>query len=315
MKRWELLETFMHVVECGSLTAAAERLDVSRSLVSRHISRLESHLGTQLLFRTTRQVNPTDAGQELFLRCERLFGELEEAELSVTNRRELPKGHLRIVCTDILGEQYVARAAARFCSMHPQLRADVHITMRTVDLVAEGYDIAVRYGRLGESSLRARKVMELPHVVCASPAYLAEFGTPETIEDLHNHNCLVATFDPCTPWYFRDERGQVRVDLAGNWRSNNGSSLMTAALEGIGICRLPELYVRPLLRCGALVPLLEAYRAEPMPVWMVYPGTRHVPAKVRLFIDYFVEHAAALEAEVCASGPCPAVPGQRLPGR
>ena len=296
MKRWELLETFVYVVEGGSFAAAAERLGVSRSLVSRHVSQLEDHLGTQLLFRTTRRINPTDAGDELFARCERLFGALEEAEQSILNREETPRGHLKIVCTDILGEQYLSRAVAAFCRLHPRLTADVHITMRTVDMVAEGYDLAVRYGKLSDSSLKARKVMQLPHVVCASPVYLQKYGVPGTPDELRNHNCLVATFAPCTPWSFKVNGKSLDIDLSGNWRSNNGSALITAALEDIGICRLPELYVREHLESGALVTLLDEYAAAPLPVWMVYPNTRYLPAKVRLFIDYFVDNVAAITA-------------------
>lgn len=291
MRHWEALETFVHTVECNSLTLAAERLGVSRSLVSRHIAQLEAHLGTQLLFRTTRRIRPTDAGSMLFQKCERLFTELYEAEQAVMNRRTEPKGLLRIVCTDILGEQYVARAAAQFCIQFPQVQADVHITMRDVDLVAEGYDLAVRYGQLEESTYRARKVTELQHVVCAAPAYLERCGTPERPEDLVRHNCLVATFAPCSFWHFVEDGRDIPLRLCGNWRSNNGSSLITGALHGLGICWLPELYVRDSLLSGALVPLLESFQAEPMPVWLIYPDTRHVPAKARLFIDHFVEFA------------------------
>lgn len=288
--RWDLMESFVQVVGAGSFSAAAERMNVSKSLLSKKVSQLERHLGTQLLVRTTRKLNPTDAGQALFLKCERLFSDLEEAEQSVLSLDVMPRGHLRVVCTDILGEQYVARAAAEICGAHSQLKVDVHVTMRTVDLVAEGYDLAIRYGELNDSSLKARKVYELPHVVCASPGYFARHGKPRSIEELRTHNCLVATFDPCATWHFKLDGKDVPVDLQGNWRSNSGSALVTAALEGVGICRLPILYVREFLESGQLVPILEEFRSDPLPVWMVYPGSRYTPAKVRLFIDYFCEH-------------------------
>ena len=162
MKRWDLLETFVAVVDAGSLSAAADRLEVSRSLVSRKIAQLEKHLGTQLLFRTTRKINPTDAGYALFLKCERLFSSLEEAEQSVLNLEDVPRGHLRIVCTDMLGEKYISLAATKFCQMHPQLKVDVHVTSRLVDLVAEGYDLAVRYGKMTDSSLRLYTLLSFP---------------------------------------------------------------------------------------------------------------------------------------------------------
>lgn len=290
MKRWDLLQTFVYVVDCGSFSAAAERLNVSKSLVSRKISHLEKHLGTQLLFRTTRKINPTDAGYTLFQKCERLFGSLEEAEQSVLNLEDVPRGHLRIVCTDILGEKYISLAAAKFSVIHPQLKIDIHVTSRLVDLVAEGYDLAVRYGKLTDSSLKARKVFELPHVVSASPEYFEKNGLPEKIEDLKNHNCLVATFDPCATWRFKVGKFNVDVDLQGNWRSNNASALITASRQGLGISRLPELYVRDYLRAGELVSIFDEFQYDAFPVWLVYPNTRYVSTKARMFIDYICDN-------------------------
>ncbi|MBS0419405.1 MAG: LysR family transcriptional regulator [Proteobacteria bacterium] len=294
MSRWDLMQSFVQVVDAGSFSAAAERMQVSKSLLSKNVARLERHLGTQLLVRTTRRLNPTDAGAALFQKCERLFNDLEEAEQSVLSLDVKPRGHLRVVCTDVLGEQYVARAAAAMCALHPQLKVDVHVTMRTVDLVAEGYDLAIRYGELTDSSLKARKVYELPHVVCASPEYFAKHGRPETIEDLRQHNCIVATFDPCTTWHFKVDGRDIPIDLQGNWRSNSGSALVTAAAEGVGICRLPLLYVRDFLNSGRLIAVLEEFRSDPLPVWMVYPNARYVPAKVRFFIDYFCDNIERL---------------------
>jgi DNA-binding transcriptional LysR family regulator len=292
--RWDLMESFVHVVVAGSFSAAADRLNVSKSLLSKKVSQLERHLGTQLLVRTTRRLNPTDAGQTLFHKCERLFNDLEEAEQSVLSLDLMPRGHLRVVCTDVLGEQYVARAAAEICGAHSLLKVDVHVTMRTVDLVAEGYDLAIRYGDLTDSSLKARKVYELPHVVCASPAYFRRHRQPTNVDDLRDHNCIVATFDPCASWHFKVDGKDIAIDLQGNWRSNSGSALVTAAVEGVGVCRLPELYVREFLESGELVETLRDYRSDPLPVWMVYPNARYTPAKVRLFIDYFCENIERL---------------------
>lgn len=294
MTHWDLFHTFVHVVDCGSFSAAAARLEVSKSLVSKRVTQLESRLGTQLLFRTTRRVHPTDAGHKLFQQLERLFHSLEEAEQSVLNLEDAPRGHLRLVCTDILGERYISLAAAKFSSLYPELKIDVHVTSRMVDLVAEGYDLAVRYGKLTDSSLKARRIFELPHVVAASPRYFLERGKPQKIEDLKRHNCLVATFDPCATWRFRVAGQIVDIDLEGNWRSNNASALTAAAVESLGICRLPELYLRDHLQSGRLVTIFDQYQYDVFPVWLVYPNTRYVPAKVRLFIDYLLEHLQAL---------------------
>jgi DNA-binding transcriptional LysR family regulator len=246
--------------------------------------------------RTTRRIHVTEAGHSLYLKCERIFQELEEVEHSARNAEATPRGHLRIVCTDIMGEQYVARAAAEVCAHNSQLKVDVHVTMRAVDLIAEGYDLAIRYGELNDSSLKARKIYELRHVVCASPSYFERFGRPATIDELKKHNCLVATFAPCATWKFKHGSQAISLDLRGNWRSNSGSALITAAAEGIGICRLPELYVRNLLKTGRLVTVLDEYESDPMPVWMVYPHARYVPVKVRFFIDYFCDNVVRLLA-------------------
>lgn len=294
MNRWDLLHTFVQVVNSGSFTGAAKRLDVSNSLISRKISQLENNLGTQLLFRTTRHIHPTDAGQKLFDQCEQLFHSLEEAEQSALNQKDVPRGHLRIVCPDILGERYISLAAARFSARYPELMIDVHVTSRTVDLVVEGYDLAIRYGQLTDSSLKARKVFEMTRVVAAAPSYLARRGRPETIEDLQRHNCLVATLAPFTTWRFRVGGKAVQINLKGNWRSNNASALITAAVEGLGICRLPELYLREHLQAGRLVTILDEYQYHPFPVWLVYPNTRYISAKVRLFIDFVCDNLGSL---------------------
>src|SRR5690606_19832239 len=258
--RWDLMQSFVQVVDAGSFTLAAERLQVSKSLLSKRIAQLEHSLGTQLLVRTTRRIRPTEAGRLLFVKCERLFSDLEELERSVTNLHAKPMGRLSVACTDVLGEQYVARAAAEMCERYPQLTINVHVTMQTVDLVADGYDIAVRYGDLSDSSLKARKVYELPHVVCASPAYFARHGVPREIEDLKEHNCLAATFEPCAVWRFKVEGKEVAFRPQGSWTSNNGSALVSAAVAGMGICRLPELYLRPHLQSGKLMPIFEDFR-------------------------------------------------------
>src|SRR5262249_38977206 len=146
--------------------------------------------------------------------------------------------------------------------------------------IAEAYDLAIRYGDLVDSSLKARKVYDLRHVVCASPSYFAKNGTPQAIDDLRAHNCIVATFDPCATCHFKVDGRELAIDLQRNVRSNSGSGLVTAAVAGVGICRLPVLCVRDFLRSGQLVPTFESYRSDPLPVWMVYPNARYVPAKV-----------------------------------
>jgi len=284
---WLNLHSFVKVVEAGSFTRAAERLEVSKSHLSKRVSQLEQQLGTQLLVRTTRQMKPTDQGQQLYLTCAHLFSELDSAMQSAASPDLNLAGHLRVVCADIIGEQYVVRAATEVSKLYPQLEVDVQVTMRDVDLIAEGYDIAVRFGDLNDSSLRARQVFALPHVVCAAPAYFLDHGTPNTVDQLAAHNCLKGAFEPCVVWHFKVQGKPIHFLPQGSWTSNSGPALVNAAVQGVGICRLPEIYVQTHINAGRLVPILEEFRSEPLPVWMVYPNARYTPAKVRMFIDYF----------------------------
>lgn len=282
--------SFVTVVESGGFSAAARKLNVSKSMLSRQIARLEQTLGTQLLFRTTRQLSPTDAGETLYRRCQNLQHMLEDVQQEVMELGAEPRGRLKLVAADTFGEYYVAPLAARFMRENPLLEVEVHITSRAVDLVSEGIDLAIKYGDMEDSSLLATKIFELPHVVTASPSYIQRHGKPVMVDDLVNHNCLVATFDACTVWQFETGTGSQKLKLRGSWCSNNGPSLLAACLEGLGISRLPELYVRPYIEAGELIPLLKQYHSPPQPVWAVYPNNPHIPAKVRLFINYLKEN-------------------------
>jgi len=290
MKRWELFYTFVIVIETGSFTAAANRLKVSRSLVSKKISQLEKELETQLLFRTTRKINPTDAGTRFFNKCKRIFNDLEEVEQAALNFANMPQGQLRIICTDIMGEKYVSLLAAQFSSFYPELKTEVEVTNRPVDLVEEGYDLAIRYGTIKNLSLKARKVFDMPHIVSASPLYFKKHGKPKKIQELQDHNCLISTFEPCAIWHFKTGNKYVKFKPQGNWYSNNVSALITATLQGIGISRLPELYIREYLKSGDLISIFDEYRYDHFPIWLVYPKTKYVSPKVRMFIDFIIDN-------------------------
>ncbi len=286
MRRWDSYEAFVAVVENGSFTAAADKLRISKSAVSRMVSGLEDRLGSQLLFRTTRRLAPTDLGRSVYRRCVEAFDDLEAIDQQAMEHDALPRGRLRVVASDTFGESCVAPLASEMMTLHEQLEIELLITDRTVDIVAEGFDLAIRYSALVDSSLRVQKLFELPHICAASPDYLERAGTPTTPQQLIQHNCLVSTFEACSPWRFGSGRGEKALALTGNWCSNNGPSLVTAALHGIGIVWLPELYLRRHIQSGALVELLADRRSDAMPVWSVYPAKRHATAKVRVFIDY-----------------------------
>lgn len=297
MRRWEAYEAFVAVIETGSFTAAAERLRLSKSAVSRIISGLEDRLGSQLLFRTTRKIAPTDLGKAVYQRCVEAFGDLESIDLEAMEHDATPRGRLRMVASDAFGEIYVAPLVAEMMTIHDKLEVELLITDRTVDIVGEGFDLAIRYNSLVDSSLRVQKLFELPHVCAASPAYLERAGIPVRPVDLVDHNCLVSTFEPCTSWRFKGDDPNKTLALTGSWCCNNGPSLMVGALKSVGIVWLPELYLRPYLQDGSLVQLLSDYRAkEAMPVWCVYPTRRHATAKVRAVIDYLKERLPSLNA-------------------
>lgn len=222
----------------------------------------------------------------LYRQCLNIFDGLEEIENEALDFGGVPRGRLRVVASDNFGEHYIAPLAAELLERYSFLEIEVHITSRMIDIVAEGFDLAIMYSNLSSSSLLAQKVFELPHMVAASPDYLARRGVPKEPDDLKQHNCLVATFEVCTPWRFKDQHGDRDLEVKGTWRSNSGPALLEAAVRGIGIVRLPELYLRPHFASGCLVPLLQTFASAPMPVWAVYPGGRHTSSKVRLFVEF-----------------------------
>ena len=286
MRRWDAYEAFVAVVEGGSFTAAADRLRLSKSAVSRLVSSLEERLGSQLVFRTTRQLAPTDLGRTIYQRCVEAFESLETIDLEAMEHDALPRGRLRIVAPDFMGDQWIAPIVAEFMGLYDKLEVELAVTPTIGDIVGEGFDMAVRLSALPDSSLRAQKVYDVSHICAASSTYLAQAGIPETPEDLAQHNCLVSSFDACAQWHFRTNSHVNQFRPSGNWVSNTCLSLVAAALRGRGIVWLPELYLRQYLNDGRLVEILPAYRTDPMPVWCVYPARRHTAAKVRLFIEF-----------------------------
>ncbi|MBL4827401.1 MAG: LysR family transcriptional regulator [Spongiibacteraceae bacterium] len=287
MSRWEGVEVFAQVVASGTFSKAAEVLGVSKSHVSRQVSQLEERLAAQLLNRTTRKVTTTEMGQAFYLRCKDILAGLEEAEKAVLDLQEAPQGILRMTVAGAFGERYVAPAAADFMLLHPRLRIDLTFTNRTVDLIADGYDLAIRAGALKDSSMIARRIAARKLTICASPGYVARYGQPESIVALKKHNCLLGT-NPT--WRFREQNNHHSdIKLEGNWRSNNGYALLQAARKGLGLVQLPEFYVIDDIEKGNLVRLLEQTRPTDTAVWAVYPSNRHLSAKVRLFVEFLVE--------------------------
>jgi DNA-binding transcriptional LysR family regulator len=287
MGKWEASEIYVAVVTHGGFSAAAEHLGVSKSHVSRQISQLENRLGAQLLQRTTRKVTPTEVGQAYFQRAKELIEGLVDAEKAVMDLQATPRGTLRMTAAGGFAEDFVAPAAAAFMAQNPELTIEIDFTNRTVDLIAEGYDLAIRAGVLRDSTLIARRIVGRPMCMCASPDYLARKGTPAKIESLRNHDCLMGSLPT---WRLKTQSGHSELRLEGRWRSNNGRALLVAARQGLGLVQLPEFYVREDIKLGSLVTVMEEFQPSDTGVWAVYPSNRHLSAKVRLFVEYLVDY-------------------------
>ncbi|MBW2392857.1 MAG: LysR family transcriptional regulator [Deltaproteobacteria bacterium] len=277
---------FLEVIERRSFTAAAKHLGRSKASVSKEIAALEMRLGAQLLRRTTRTMSLTEIGEAFHRRCQRVAEEAELAELSVSELQAEPRGEIRIAAPMSFGQRRLAPLLPGFLERHPEVRIDLDLTDRLIDLVREKFDLALRIGFLRDSSLVARKVGTLRLVVCASPAYLKAHGTPETPEDLVGHECH-GYVPPPDGWQF--DAGQ-KVTIRGRLNIDNGDALAQTALADAGIVYLPVFIVADELRAGRLVPILEEHtREREGGIWAVYPANRHLSPKVRAFIDYMVE--------------------------
>ncbi|KIP97761.1 MULTISPECIES: LysR substrate-binding domain-containing protein [Pseudomonas] len=282
MNRWEGLDEFVAVAECGQFTAAAERLGLSSSQVSRQIARLEERLHTRLFYRTTRKVALTEAGQTFLQHCQRLQDAREEALNAIGDLGGEPKGLLRMTCAVAYGERFIVPLVTAFAARHPRLSVDIELSNRTLDLLQDGFDIAIRLGRLQDSRMLATRLAPRRMYLCASPDYLQRYGRPHSLSELARHNCLVGSSDV---WTFQLDGREASQRVQGNWRCNSGQAVLDAALGGLGLCQLPDYYVLEHLRSGALVSLLANHQPPNTAVWALYPQQRHLSPKVRQLID------------------------------
>ena len=283
------MAVFAQVVESRSFTKAAQRLGMSKAAVSKQVSRLEERLGARLLNRTTRRLSLTEIGAAFYERCARIVAEAEEAELAVTRLHAAPRGTLRVDAPLSFGLQYLAPILPDFMVQNPELSVDLTFNDRFVDLVEEGYDVAVRIARLPDSSLIARKLSESRSVVCAAPAYWQRRGRPAHPADLAAHDCFAYSYLATrNEWRFRGPDGPASVRISGSLTANNGDVLREAALAGLGVVMLPLFMVCDDLRAGRLEPVLRDFQSDPAGIHAVYPHNRHLSAKVRAFIDHLV---------------------------
>jgi DNA-binding transcriptional LysR family regulator len=288
MDRLILMETFVKVAELGSFSQAADRLGLSRSVVSKYVSTLEDHLGARLVNRTTRRLSLTEVGEAYLPRCQSILGDLEEAERAVGALHGTPSGTLRVNAPMSFGFLHLAPAIPALLAAHADLSVDMTLNDRFVDLLAEGFDVAVRIGTLPDSSLIAARLAPLRLVVCASPDYLSRRGEPRHPRDLDDHEVLVYTLQRQGEFYPLQHRDGTRMDVVtrGRFRANNGDAIRAATVGGAGISISPTFLCGDDLRAGRLVRVLPEWSGLEMGVNAVYPHNRHLSAKVRVFVDH-----------------------------
>lgn len=280
---------FARVVEAGSFSGAARRLNSSRSAVSKAIAKLEGALGARLLNRSTRHLSLTEVGAALAERCARIVEEAEEAERVVASFHAEPRGSLRVGASVAFGTLHIAPALADFLLRYPQLAIDMTITDRTIDLAEEGYDVVIRVTGEPASNLVARRLAPVRRELCATPAYFEQWGVPRTPQDLVRHNCLVYTLagEP-GHWRFTGPEGDITVLVSGRLHIDDDEALSQAVLSGLGLALLPTFIIGRDLQEGRLQAVLSEYIPVERHVYATYLPTRHLPSKVRAFIDFLL---------------------------
>ena len=292
MDRLTEMDAFVQVVDHGGFTEAARRMRLSKSAVSKHVSALEARLGVRLLNRTTRRVSPTEVGLAYYDRALSVLAAAGEADSMVTAMQATPRGALKISAPISFGISQVTPAVARFLSEFSEVEISMVLEDRFVELIAEGYDVAIRIGALADSSLKARKLAEARTLLVAAPEYLARMGTPRTIDDLSEHQLLhYSILSSGNFWRLRAASGEERqVRVGGRLAVNNGEALMRAAEAGLGIALVPTFMLGDALASGRLVELLADRPADILGIHAIYPPGRFPQPKLRAFVDFLVEH-------------------------
>ena len=291
MEDLSAMAVFARVVEMESFSGAARALGLSKSAVSKRVGRLEDRMGLRLLNRTTRRLSLTEAGAAFYQGCRRVVAEAEAAERAVTRLASAPRGRLKVNAPMSFGVRHLAPALPDFMARYPELNVDLTLNDRVVDLVEEGFDLAIRIAPLAESSLIARRLAPNRLVLCAAPSYLAAHGAPRAVEDLKGHECLLYSYQAAGDvWRLCGPGGERRLAVTGRLRINNGDALLAAALGGLGVALLPCFICGQDLRAGRLIQVLPAWSGPAdTAIAAVYPASRNLSPKVRVFVDFLTE--------------------------
>lgn len=287
MDKLNAISVFCKVIETQSFTQAANQQNISVAMASKLVSQLEEHLKTRLLQRTTRKIVPTEAGMLYYQRCQAILLDLSEADSSISNMATSLQGNLLISVPRDFGLLYISPNLPKFIELHPNLHVEIEFEDKRVDLVAEGYDLALRIGHMQDSSLVARKISSSPMHFVASPSYLESRGTPLTPDDLEYHQGLLYKSSLNQVHWQSTKANQVqRYKIQSKVVSNNGMALLEMTKAGLGISNSPSFFVKDALASGELVEILSEYKQKPLDIYVVYPNRRHLPAKVRAFIEF-----------------------------
>uniref|UniRef100_C5CLC3 Transcriptional regulator, LysR family n=1 Tax=Variovorax paradoxus (strain S110) TaxID=543728 RepID=C5CLC3_VARPS len=290
MDRIQGMATFLVVVETGGFASAARRLKVSPSVVTRAVSELEERLGVRLLTRTTRSVRVTEAGMSYAESCRRILVDIEEADSAAAGARTSPRGQITVTSSVNFGCMYVSPIARNYLSLFPEVEINCWFVDRVVNLVDEGVDVAIRIGELPDSSLQAIKVGQVREVLCASPTYLRQHGTPKRPQDLSQHVVIAATGVTPTPeWRFRDSSKSATIRLQPRFTTTMNEAAAECATAGFGITRLPLYQIARGVKEGSLALVLEDFERPAVPIHVVHREGRHGARKVRTFIDMAIE--------------------------
>jgi DNA-binding transcriptional LysR family regulator len=284
------MAVFVKAAESGSFAAAALAFGISSQMAGRHVSALEQRVGAPLLARTTRRQSLTEIGQMFYERCKALLADAQAAESVAMDFSASPRGRLRVTAPVTFGSHCLAPLITGYLRAYPDVQVDLTLTDRFVDLVDEGYEVAIRLGTLADSSLIATPLRPYRLIACASPAYLAQHGEPKTPQALAKHECLGFAFTALPPyhqWVFGSARGQQAVTVSGRFQANDTKALIGAAIDGFGIALAPEIAIQQELTAGRLVPLLRKYAPPERPMHVVFTARRPTP-KLRAFIDQVV---------------------------
>lgn len=286
MARWDGIYEFVEVVKCGGFRPAATRLGMSTSQVSKLVSKLEARLGVQLMVRTTRRMRLTSEGEQFFRQCEQTIVDFESAEDLLVSQQKDAKGTLRINLAGHFHEPFIVPVLARFMEENPKIDLDVEFTDTNIDLIDGGYDLAFWHGELDDVGMVTTPIADKYMHLCASPDYLKEHGTPKTVEELKDHQCLLYK---SANWQLSDGKETVQVKVSGRWRCNSLAAQLSAVRAGVGIALLPYFSLHEDFRAGSLLHVLPDWSEFSSPVWLVYPRGRHQSARLKKFVAFMTD--------------------------